>query len=206
MTGYLTYYLFFVIVASIVLSLVILTSKRFPLLWLGILLTMLALPLVIGYVYATYFTTIPEVDVPDLTGLELEEAVAKLESIRLKGKYAGSVFDMKFSEGKVVSHSPEEGRTVKIGRTVNLITSSGKQKVIVPNLLGRPAIQAEAVLAAKGLRLGKMREELAPGIDPGIILTQMPLPGEEVNVGTWVTLSVSQSPEVTTEEGGFKLW
>jgi serine/threonine-protein kinase len=205
-TGYLTYYLFFVIAVSVLLSLIILISKKFSLRWLIVLGGILTLPLIVGYIYATYFTTIPEVDVPDLTGLELEEAIVKLESIKLKGKYAGSVFDMKFAEGKVVSHLPEQGRTVKVGRTVNLITSSGKQKVIVPNLLGRPAIQARAVLAAKGLRLGRMREEVVPEIDPGIILTQLPLPGEEVNMGTWVTLTVSESPEVTTEEGGFKLW
>ena len=54
-------------------------------------------------------------------------------------------------------------------------------------------------------------------LDPGIILVQAPLPGDEVAVGSYVniTLSTTEEPELAAEttdeaegeeEGGFKFW
>jgi beta-lactam-binding protein with PASTA domain len=142
--------------------------------------------------------------VPDLTGLPLEEAVEKLESLDLEGRFAGSLFNMDYPEGSVVSQQPEGGRRVKIGRMVNLLTSSGKRKVNVPNLLGRPSIQAEAVLAAEGLFLGVVIADFVPELDPGIILTQNPLPGEEAEAGSSVDITVSgtEEPQISAEAIG----
>jgi serine/threonine-protein kinase len=219
--SYLSFYLIFVIIFSVLLSLIVLKFRIFsPHIIIPIIVTVLLLPGLIGYLYFVYFTSIPEVVVPDLKGKALEAAFEELEALGLEGEHAGNVFDMRLPEGHVVSQRPEGGRMVKAGRAVSLLTSSGKRKVLVPNLLGRPAVQAEAVLAAKGLTLGAIEENYVPELDSGIILTQSPLPGEEVNVGTFVSLTISTTKELVIitkvsseeeeeerkEEGGFKLW
>ncbi|MFH1347543.1 MAG: PASTA domain-containing protein [Candidatus Margulisiibacteriota bacterium] len=204
LTEYLSYYLIFIIVASILITLIVLRLKFFaPRYLVPIIAAIILLPALIVYLYFTYFTSIPEVVVPNLTGMRLEEAFVKLESLKLKGREAGQVFDMKYAEGMVVSQRPESGRRVKVGRSVNLLTSSGKRRVMVPNLLGRPAVQAGAVLSAKGLILGMTSEEYVPELDAGIILTQSPLPGEEIDAGSYVSITVSTTfePEVVVEEG-----
>ncbi|OGB88122.1 hypothetical protein A3H09_00320 [Candidatus Falkowbacteria bacterium RIFCSPLOWO2_12_FULL_45_13] len=176
-------------------------------------------PALLGYFYATYFSAIPEVLMPDLTGKTLEKAMIELDLLNLKGRHAGNVFDLKYSEGQVVSQRPEADRMVKAGRIVSLITSSGRQKVAVPNLLGRPADQAEAVLVAEGLLLGEATRDFVSELDSGIILTQNPLPEDEVEIGSKVDITVSSTQEIDQpfkreennddkkeKEGGFWPW
>jgi beta-lactam-binding protein with PASTA domain len=202
---YLSFYLLFVIAASILVSLLVLKLK-FPAPKVAIpsVIAVMLLPALVGYLYVAYFASIPETIAPDLTGLPLEKAVEKLESLDLKGRYAGSLFNMKYPEGSVVSQQPEGGRRVKIGRVVSLLTSSGKRRVTVPNLLGRPAVQAEAVLAAKELFLGEIVTDFVPELDPGLILTQSPLPGDEVEAGSFVNITVTatEEPLVSAEAFG----
>jgi serine/threonine-protein kinase len=216
---YITGYLIFIILASIIISLLVfkLNIPR-PHVFVSIAIAVILSPMVIGYLYAAYFNSIPETTVPELAGMPLEEALEELEALKLKGKFAGTVFDMKYPEGSVVTQRPEGGRRVKMGRVVRLVTSSGKRRVSVPNLLGRPLLQAEVVLAAKGLHLGKTEEDFVSELDPGIILVQAPLPGDEVAVGSYVNITVSttKEPELVAEatdeaegegeEGGFKFW
>lgn len=213
---YIGAYLVFVILVSIAVSLVLMRMRiADPRRAAAIIAAVLLVPLMAGYLYITYLGSIPETVVPDLRGLPLEKAFAQLEGLRLRGIFSGTVFDMKYPEGSVVKQRPEAGRRVKEGRVIRLVTSSGKRKVLVPNLLGRPAIQAEAVLAAKGLYLGESEEDFMPELNPGIILVQNPLPGEEVSTGSYVKITVSTTLEPVVsgeaaseegEEGGFKFW
>lgn len=193
---YLSYYLIFVVVASLVTALLVLRF-RFPnpRITIAVMLAVIMLPGLLVYLYGTYFTSIPEVAVPDLKALTLDEAFVKLEVLGLKGRHAGNLFDTRYPEGVIVSQQPESGRRVKVGRTVSLLTSSGKRKVIVPNLLGRPLAQAEAVLAAKGLYIGAVSKDEVGQVDPGLVLAQSPLPGEEIDSGSYIGLSVSATPE-----------
>ena len=109
------------------------------------------------------------------------------------------------------------------------IKAGFNRKVVMPNLLGRSAVQAEAVLQAKGLHLGKVRVAYSSELEPGVILAQTLLPGEEVGVGSSVGVTVSGTDEAARlleimedgedekekpldrargkeQEGGFKLW
>ncbi|MDD5382357.1 MAG: PASTA domain-containing protein [Candidatus Margulisbacteria bacterium] len=210
---YLTFYLIFIIIASLLVSLIVLRLKfPSPQVVIPLVIALILVPAPVGYVYVTYFNSLPETSIPDLSGLTLDTAMAKLESLDLKGRHAGSVYDMKYPEGRVVSQRPEAGRKVKVGRLVSLLTSSGRRRTIVPNLLGRPAAQIEEVLAAKGLLLGEVRQDFMPELDPGIVLTQSPLPGEEVDVDSAINVTVSSTAEAqepagtATDEGGFRLW
>jgi beta-lactam-binding protein with PASTA domain len=194
---YLSYYLVFIIVISILCGLIVLKKKFLgPRIILAIFLFIILLPPPVIYFYVTNFTTIPEVVVPDLAGIKLEEAKEKLVSLKLKAVHNGQIHNMEYPEGMVVSQRPEAGRKVKIGRTVNLLTSSGKMKVEVPNLLGRPQLQAEAVLSAKGLSLGEVSDKYLPDVNSGTILEQIPLPGDEVEVGSQVDITIASVDKV----------
>ena len=97
-----------------------------------------------------------------------------------------------------------------------MLTSSGKRNVAAPNLLGRPLTQAETLLSAKGLVLGEVALEYIPQLEPGMILMQSPLPDEEIDVGSPVTITIStrdkkaaeegKEKDLDEDEGGFKLW
>ncbi|MFC1568154.1 PASTA domain-containing protein [Candidatus Margulisiibacteriota bacterium] len=198
----LSLYLLLVVVASLAVSLLVFKLKfPKPRVVIPVAIAIVLVPALLGYLYVTYFTSIPETTVPDLSGLPLETALERLEALDLKGKFAGSLFNMRYPDGSVISQQPESGRRVKVGRVVSLMTSSGKRKVQVPNLLGRPAIQAEAVLLAKGLRLGEVASDYVPELEPGMILSQNPLPGDELDTGSLVriTISATEEPVVSAE-------
>ncbi|MGB9613479.1 MAG: PASTA domain-containing protein [Candidatus Margulisiibacteriota bacterium] len=163
------------------------------------LLIILFLILGAGYYYLVYFNPLPEIVVPDVGGMPFKMATEKLEEFGLRVHEAGRVFDAKYPVDYVVSQRPEPGRKVKVGRIVNLIVSSGREKTTVPNLIGRPLAQAEAVLSAAQLRLGKVKKENQPQIEEGTIMAQDPLPNEEVLVGIPVDLVVSTTLEVVEE-------
>ncbi len=214
-------YLLSIIIFSLIFILIVLRLKLvLPQIVIPMIIFIILLPVPIGYLYYVYVDSLPELTMPDLTGLKFERAVEKLQEGHLEGRHVGEVFDMKYPEGYVVSQRPEAGRKVKIGRIVNLLTSSGKRRVNVPNLLGRPEVQAEAVLAAEGLILGEIGRDYAPELDAGIVLSQSPLPGEEVDLGASVSITISSqsqeasggnNPPASEEskdngEGGFHLW
>jgi len=198
---YLSLYLLFIIAVSLVISFLVMALKLpSPRLIITIVMIFILSPLIFGYFYLTYFESLPEMIVPDVTGLPLEAAREKIESIGLKVREAGRVFETKHPEGAVVSQRPEGGRRVKAGRVVNLMVSSGKRKVPVPSLVGRPLAQADEILSAAELRVGDIRFEQNNNPAEGTILAQEPLAGEETVAGDPVDLLVSTTVEVIVEE------
>jgi len=200
-TTYLSFYLVFVVLVSLVVSLLVLWLKLpSPRLIIALLIFFILSPLIFGYFYLMYFNSLPEATVPDVVGLTLAEAKEKLEAAELQARLAGTVYELKYTEGAVVSQRPEAGRRVKAGRVVNLMVSSGKRKVTVPNLMGRTLIQADAILGAAELRVGEVKFDHNPSVEEGTILAQEPLSGEETEMGGTVDLLVATTLEVITEE------
>jgi len=200
-TSYLTLYLLFIILASLVISLLVLRlGLPSPQLIIILVLLFIVSPLAIGYFYFSYFDSLPEIAVPDVRGMDFESARSKLEESDLNARLAGSIYQTKYREGIIASQRPEAGRRVKVGRMVNLMISSGKRKVPAPNLLGRPVSQAEAVLSAAQLMVGEVKRERNLDAPDGTVLAQEPLPGEEAEVGGTVDLLVSTTGEVRSED------
>lgn len=204
---YINWYLIYVIIFSVLLGLFVLRVKH-PSLWKVLLFFfgLIVIPAVIMISYATYFNALPQVMVPDLRGMGLQAAVAKLEEYKLEGYLAGSTYDATIPLACVVSQQPVAGQMVKIGRTIKLVTSSGKRKIAVPNLLGKTAEGADAILLSAGLVLGSVECNVSAEMDPGIILGQSPLPDEEIEMGSAVNITVATKEAQQGEKGGFRIW
>jgi serine/threonine-protein kinase len=202
-TAYINIYLVFIILlALLLLLLAVKTGLPSPRTLIFFIIMLLVVPMIGGYFYLSYFNPIPELIVPKATGLPFELARERLEAVGLRARLAGSVYEMKYQEGSVISQKPEEGRKVKLGRTISLMVSSGKRRVSVPNLLGRNLSQAEAVINAAELSIGEIKRENNPELPEGTILAQEPLPGEEVEINSRVDLllsSLSESQPATDE-------
>jgi serine/threonine-protein kinase len=131
-----------------------------------------------------------------MRGKALNEAEVLLSQSRLRSHFSGSVYDDQITTGLVVSQRPEAGRVVKVGRIVNLFTSSGRRQVQVPNLLGRPYDQAAEVLVNTGLNVGSVSFDYVADMDSGLVLSQDPLPGASTEAGALINLAVSTSEAV----------
>lgn len=214
-TTFLSLYLVFIILVSLAVAALVyrlkLPSSR--LLVTGLVIFIVS-PLLAGFFYLSYFGSLPEVIVSDVTGYPLEAARQKLEESGLRVREAGTIYEMKYPPGYIVSQRPEGGRTVKAGRLINLMISSGESKVIMPNLLGRNLAEAPAILSAAQFNLGDVRFEKNDSVPPGTILAQEPLPGEQAPAGSRVDMITATNegqaeklpPEQPNKEEEKNLW
>ncbi len=95
--------------------------------------------------------------VPDLTGLNPEEAQIIVQSKKLKFSVTDSVFYKELPRGTIVKQNPEPGSRVKEYRTIYItLNALNPEKVIMPTLTGVSLRQARVILETYGLNLGKI--------------------------------------------------
>jgi beta-lactam-binding protein with PASTA domain len=97
------------------------------------------------------------------------------------------------SEGQVIRHIPEADELVIPEETkVTLVVSKGKEKFNMPNLIGKTREEAKATLDKFSLELEKVEEDFSDA-PAGEVYRQHPVdPGQEVEVGTPITIWVSK--------------
>jgi eukaryotic-like serine/threonine-protein kinase len=130
--------------------------------------------------------------VPLVQGLTAEEAADALREAGFKSDERREFSDT-VKNGRVIETSPPEGTTVRKGTTVTLVVSRGKEKVAVPNVVGRPRDEAERTLQDAGLQAA-VRDEESGDADPGTVLRQDPAAGTQLARGKTVTLVVATAP------------
>lgn len=139
----------------------------------------------------------PEVKVPRVVGLDLQQAAERLEAARLEAR-TRSVFSQEPSS-RVVGQTPRAGTEVEQGSDVRLDVSKGPQRVAVPDVAGRPAGDARARLEAAGF---EVRVFDVPADEPrGTVVAQNPQPGTRAPKGSPVRINIStgQQPPPATE-------
>lgn len=142
-----------------------------------------------------------EVEVPDVVGMDLKEAIEKLEEkefdYTVEYKTADEIdTDEDFKEGEVMEQSIEPGTMVKSGKTVKLTVCSGEGPVEVPGVIGMEAQKAKALLEEVGLVVS-VEEKENDSEEPGIVFEQSLDKGTEAQVGDSITILVSKQKKVT---------
>ncbi len=135
------------------------------------------------------------VTVPHLSSVPREEAQRRLADMGLK---VGSVTEQSsdsIAKGSVISTFPSPDTMVKEGTIIDLVISTGKGAVIVPNVLGRRLGQAKDVLERAGLRVGSIDYVCDVEKLFDIILRQNPRPGKSVPKSTAVNLTINAEEE-----------
>ncbi len=132
------------------------------------------------------------VGVPNVAGLSLADATAKLDAAKLVVHSDTAPSDT-VGEGNVISQSPAAGVTVKPGTTIGLVISSGKQQGTVPNLVGLGLTNAQNALIASGLVLGS-QAEASDAAAAGQVISQDPAAGTSVPQGAAVNVVISKGP------------
>lgn len=132
------------------------------------------------------------VSVPNLVGMNLNDAIKKLQSIGLEYKIGGQLFSEKFPENTILSQTPQESLSVKQGRTIYLSVSKGNQKVEVPNLVGMTTRTAKIELMKQGLQFGNVAYDYSDLMGKDTIIYQNLQVGSMVPYGTEIDMVVSQ--------------
>jgi len=152
---------------------------------------------IIGSVIAfKAFMYVPEVDVPNLIGRNEEEAKKIVEDLGLLFEVSNREFSSEYDEGEVVEQSVEEGTKLKENYPVKVIVSKGTKEIIVPNLVGKYAIEAGIILAESGLDEGRITEENSDDYAAGQITSQYPSADTPADENDQVDYVVSTGPKI----------
>jgi eukaryotic-like serine/threonine-protein kinase len=126
------------------------------------------------------------VAVPDVTGQSPEQAVANLEALGFEVQKGDDGRSAAVDVGEVMAVSPGPGDgPVAFGSTVTISVSIGVPLVTVPDVTGKKADEAKAMLEAAGLKVD------ATSFFGNKVRQQVPAAGENVEQGTTVKILVS---------------
>lgn len=139
--------------------------------------------------------------VPDVSGMELAQALVKLQEKELYPRVSLRFTDDPLERGKIVDQSPSPGAIVKAGRRIALTVSRGAVADKVENFVGQDVNEAKIhlqTLFAGARPLLSVKEPPVYVFDKapaGTILEQKPIPDTEIAGPTKLELVVSRGPE-----------
>src|SRR5712691_11266151 len=96
--------------------------------------------------------------------------------------------------GSVISQNPIAGTQVAIGTAVALVVSSGSGLVAVPNVVNATQAAATSAITGAGLTVGSVTFASSATVPAGSVISQNPIAGAQVGVGSAVALVVSSGP------------
>ena len=134
------------------------------------------------------------VEVPTLIGQPLDEARASLRDARLSVQMDYET-NSDFPENTVFSQDPSGGTKVEPADTVRLWVSRGTGPMMLLDVRGDQAVDAERDLEAMGLKVETVGQE-HPVVPAGEVVDQSPDPDVEITPGARVILFVSTGPAV----------
>ena len=133
-------------------------------------------------------------NVPNVVGLSVPKAFARLQAAGLKGKTRAIA--SRRPKDTVLSQSPAADNQAQKGSTVVLTISKGGGTVAVPRVVGLTEAQATAKLGGLGFRTRITR--IPSTKTEGLVLSQVPAQGVKAKRGSVVGLDVSDGPPTTT--------
>jgi eukaryotic-like serine/threonine-protein kinase len=164
--------------------------------WIAVLVILLLVALGV----AAYFLVqalLPQeptgIQVPDVVGEMEDDATQTLEDAGFEVEVERE-FNDDVRRNEVFEQDPEAGQRLAEGETVTITVSRGERQVEVPDLEGQTVGEAQGSLADANLELGSVTNE-ASEEEEGTIIDQDPGPGEQVQPGSPVNVTVSSGPE-----------
>ena len=103
-------------------------------------------------IYRDYLKVPDEVQVPDVTNMEIKEAYEAIESVGLRLQVHENRYDKVVKKRIVLDQNPEGGKMVREGRTILVVVSLGPELMSVPKLTGESLRTAKISLSNAKLR------------------------------------------------------
>lgn len=129
---------------------------------------------------------------PNLLGKTLRAVSIEIAE---RGLNLGIISQTSSQEGPgiIIAQEPPPDSQVDRGTTVNLLVSNGikEEEWIMPDLIGKKAEKVIPWLEINGFRISPIKNLPYAGIERGIILKQMPLPGWKLRKSQFISLEVS---------------
>ncbi|WP_155286694.1 Stk1 family PASTA domain-containing Ser/Thr kinase [Lacticaseibacillus zhaodongensis] len=121
-----------------------------------------------------------DVNVPDVAGMSVTQAQSALEKDKLTVGTQTKEHSNKYSAGEVITSDPAADTSVKSGSAVNLIVSSGVQKVTMKSYRGETYADAATDLRQRGFKVER-KTKVSTTATAGTVLSQSIPAGQKVD-------------------------
>lgn len=167
-----------------------------PWVWALLVVVLIAAGLGVAWALGAFGASIT---VPDVAGMTPKDAATALTAVGLKVGNTDKKADDKIPEGQVISTTPAAGARVEKDTAVDLLVSTGIEKVTVPNVLGMTEDDAVRAIQQAGFKvtfpLTRGPNDKTPA---GQVFAQAPAGDAPAPKGSAVSLSVSTGVEQVT--------
>ena len=131
-----------------------------------------------------------DVKVPNVTGLNYDEAMQRLAQAGFKGEQGEQRYNNSAPKMTVLEQSPPPGARDGIGSPVTLVVSGGQRMAVVPTVTGMLKVEAQALLEKEGFEVGDVTEAPSSSARGSVIATR-PAAGTQVSIPTTISLVLS---------------
>lgn len=138
------------------------------------------------------------VNVPDVSNKPIAEARSELQAAGFTIGTETEVYNPDVEAGNVVSTDPAAGVQAAKGSSVNITISKGTEQVIVPDLRGMSADEAQRVLASYGLNGQQGDTVFSDDVEENRVAQQDIAAGTTAYKGDTITFHLSKGPETAS--------
>ncbi|MBC7632950.1 Stk1 family PASTA domain-containing Ser/Thr kinase [Aeromicrobium sp.] len=161
------------------------------------LIGLIALLLLGGLAFGIFKATQPEPTTPqravtDVAGKDVETATRALENADFVVGKVTRQTSSAVDKDLVIETNPPAGERVDVGKSINLIVSAGPEQVTMPDVRELQFDVAKSQLQDGDGQFKVIKKNIDNTADRGVVINSTPLVGQQVDVGSKVTLFVSR--------------
>ncbi|MDO0926822.1 Stk1 family PASTA domain-containing Ser/Thr kinase [Streptomyces sp. TG1A-8] len=143
-------------------------------------------------------TGAPKVTVPDVRGIQYDQAESQLKDKGFEVEKKTQVSSQ--TPGVVITQDPQGGTDKEKGTTITLTVAKAEEKISVPDVTGKSCDDAKAELQAKGLVPTCTEVNVTDPAQNGKAVSTNPAAGQQVVKNTPVTVNVGKAQEQQQEQ------
>lgn len=131
---------------------------------------------------------VAQVEVPDISGMSVDMASGELTKAGFKVGATSEGNSATIAQGLVLGTSPEKGKLVQAGSTINLVVSNGM--INIPDLTGKKIDEATSILSSEAIMLTPQlqADRTCKASADGITVNSQSIPPGDVPAGTPIIL------------------
>ncbi|OGU58251.1 MAG: hypothetical protein A2V66_03400 [Ignavibacteria bacterium RBG_13_36_8] len=158
-------------------------------------LLLLVFVLIFDKILMPWYVSESEEPVPNVIGLNKDEAIRILKESNLSPILGEPRYDMHIPKDYVIFQKPNPGIIVKENRRVYLFISGGEPLIKIPSLVGKTFRDAKVTIERLGLTLGDV-QEIRSEFQANTVVEQEPAESESRAKGTTINLKISVGPRI----------
>jgi len=142
---------------------------------------------------------LPKVAAPGVVGLTQAAATSAITGAGLTLGVVTQAPSATVPQGSVISQNPAAGTQVNTGSAVAIIVSSGPAMVSTPDVDGLTQAAATTAITGAGLTVGAITTVTSETVPAGEVISQSPVAGTLVTLGSAVALTVSSGAPLSVD-------